>query len=75
MLRRNATDAEKILWRALHEQAGPWKFRRQHPIGRFIADFACPASKLVIELDGGQHNFRQVADLARTKRSRSTAIA
>ncbi len=61
-LRRDATDVEKILWRALRERIGVWKFRRQHPIGRRIADFACPARKLVIELDGGQHAERTVAD-------------
>jgi very-short-patch-repair endonuclease len=61
-LRRDATDIEKILWRALRERIGFWKFRRQHPIGRRIADFACPACKLVIELDGGQHAERTEAD-------------
>ncbi len=61
-LRRDAMDVEKILWRALRERVVPWKFRRQHPIGRRIADFACPARKLVIELDGGQHGERMEAD-------------
>ncbi|MGO8914720.1 MAG: endonuclease domain-containing protein, partial [Stellaceae bacterium] len=51
-----------MLWRALRERLVSWKFRRQHPIGRRIADFACPARKLVIELDGGQHAERQDAD-------------
>jgi BirA family biotin operon repressor/biotin-[acetyl-CoA-carboxylase] ligase len=54
-LRRDATDAERRLWYALRQSGFPWKFRRQHPIGRRIADLACPARKLVIELDGGQH--------------------
>src|SRR5260370_28525155 len=61
-LRREGTDVERILWRALRERVVPWKFRRQHPIGRRIADFACPAHKLVIELDGGQHAERVEAD-------------
>jgi very-short-patch-repair endonuclease len=61
-LRREATDVERILWRALREHVTSWKFRRQHPIGQFIADFACPARKLVIELDGGQHAEQQEAD-------------
>ena len=64
-LRRDATDVERILWRALRE-SGLGKFRRQHPIGGRIADFACPACKLVIELDGGQHAERAEADTART---------
>src|SRR5579859_443980 len=46
-LRRDATDVENLLWRRLRESDTPWKFRRQHPIGRHIADFACPARKLV----------------------------
>ena len=61
-LRRNATDVETIRWRALRERIGFWKFRRQHPIGRRIADFACPSRKLVIELDGSQHAERSEAD-------------
>jgi very-short-patch-repair endonuclease len=61
-LRRDATDVETILWRALRERIAAWKFRRQHPIGRRIADFACPARKLVIELDGGRHAGRNGAD-------------
>jgi len=65
-LRRDATDVERILWRALRERIVPWRFRRQHPIGRRIADFACPARKLVIELDGGQHADRMFADEQRS---------
>jgi very-short-patch-repair endonuclease len=65
-LRRDSTQVEQILWRALREHIAPWKFRRQHPIGRRIADFACPAAKLVIELDGGQHGERQDADEQRS---------
>jgi very-short-patch-repair endonuclease len=54
-LRADSTDAEKILWRALRDRLPLYKFRRQHPIGNRIADFACPEKKLVIELDGSQH--------------------
>ncbi len=61
-LRRDATDVEKILRRGLRERLVPWKFRRQHPIGRRIADFACPARELVIERDGGQHAERMDTD-------------
>jgi very-short-patch-repair endonuclease len=65
-LRRDASDVERTLWHALREGGLPWKFRRQHPIGSRIADFACPARKLVIELDGGQHAEQVDADAART---------
>ena len=65
-LRRDGTEAERRLWRALREALPGWKFRRQHPIGRRIADFACPARKLVIELDGGQHGDLVDADAARS---------
>jgi very-short-patch-repair endonuclease len=55
-LRKNSTDAERILWSELpdHRLQG-FGFRRQVPIGNYIADFICHAAKLVIELDGGQH--------------------
>jgi len=55
-LRRDATEAERALWRLLRgRRFQHWKFRRQHPIGPFIADFACIALRLIIEADGGQH--------------------
>ncbi|HLY58683.1 MAG TPA: DUF559 domain-containing protein [Stellaceae bacterium] len=65
-LRRDATDVEKRFWLALRTSALPWKFRRQHPVGRRIVDFACPALKLAIELDGGQHASHRETDAART---------
>jgi len=55
-LRRNQTDAEKLLWMSLrNRQINDLKFRRQVPLGRFIVDFVCFENKLIIELDGGQH--------------------
>jgi len=55
-LRANMTDAEEHLWRILRmRQLGGHRFRRQFQIGPFIADFACPQLRLVIEVDGGQH--------------------
>jgi very-short-patch-repair endonuclease len=42
------------------------KFRRQHPIGPYFADFACPSRKLVIEIDGDHHAFQVEADARRT---------
>ena len=56
-LRRDATDAELLLWRDLREfKRHGFHFRRQAPIGSYVADFACHSVKLVIELDGVQHN-------------------
>jgi len=57
VLRRNMTDAEQALWRRLRRcQVKGCKFRRQHPFGDFILDFVCMEAKLIIEVDGGQHN-------------------
>jgi very-short-patch-repair endonuclease len=66
-LRRNMTDAERLLWYFLRARrfAG-CKFRRQHPIGPFIADFACVERRLVIEADGGQH-AESASDARRTR--------
>ena len=55
-LRKNATDAEQLLWHLLRDrQVLDFKFRRQHPLGSYILDFYCHDTKLAIELDGGQH--------------------
>jgi very-short-patch-repair endonuclease len=55
-LRRNTTDAEKRLWRQLRRlDLDGSHFRRQVPIGPYIADFACMAARLLIEIDGSQH--------------------
>jgi very-short-patch-repair endonuclease len=65
-LRAASTGTEHILWRALRERLPLYKFRRQHPIGKRIADFTCPEKKLVIELDGSQHADETIADDRRT---------
>ncbi len=55
-LRQEMTDAEQLLWRLLRNRGvHNAKFRRQHPIGRYVLDFYCHEAKLAIELDGGQH--------------------
>jgi very-short-patch-repair endonuclease len=55
-LRRNSTDAERTLWRLLRDRRLEGvKFRRQVPIGPFVADFASIAHRLILEIDGGQH--------------------
>jgi very-short-patch-repair endonuclease len=66
-LRSGMTDAERRLWQALrHQQLSNHRFRRQFPIGRFIADFVCIERKIVLELDGGQHQDRVAYDEQRT---------
>ncbi len=65
-LRRTATEAETILWRALREKLPHAKFRRQVPLGTYFADFASHGAKLVIEVDGGQHGASGSYDAART---------
>src|SRR6202022_282622 len=65
-LRRAATEAEKEMWLALRELPSEHRFRRQHPIGSHVVDFACPGRKLAIELDGGQHARQAQEDAART---------
>lgn len=54
--RQRQTAAEARLWRALRNgRLNGWKFRRQHPVGGAIADFACVAARLVVEVDGATH--------------------
>lgn len=68
-LRREMTDAERALWAALRgRQFFDLKFRRQHPFGDFILDFVCLNYKLVIEVDGSQHDKSKKYDDLRTKK-------
>src|SRR6266700_3684509 len=69
-LRANATNAEEVLWR--HLRRIPMEgshFRRQVPIGPYVADFACMAAHLIVEVDGSQHGTEegQTRDEVRTK--------
>jgi very-short-patch-repair endonuclease len=65
-LRRDQTDAERKLWSMLrNRQLGGRKFRRQVPIDRYFADFACV--EVVVELDGGQHADQAAYDAERTQ--------
>ena len=67
-LRREQTDAERKLWSALRARRfDGFKFKRQVPIGRYIADFMCFECKLIIELDGSQHLEQVEHDEERTR--------
>ena len=67
-LRRSSTDAERRLWYFLRNRhLGDYRFRRQVPLGRYVADFACIEAGLVIELDGAQHFDTAHADAERTR--------
>ncbi len=56
-MRQNPTEAEQILWQRLrHRRIKGYRFRRQHPIVRYIVDFYCAEAKLVIEVDGSIHS-------------------
>lgn len=59
-LRNRPTSAEEILWKHIHINQWKLKFRRQHPIWNYVADFYCHGIKLVIELDGGIHDVEEV---------------
>jgi very-short-patch-repair endonuclease len=68
-MRAQPTDAERLLWQRLRHDislAGS-HFRRQALVGPFIVDFASRKAKLVIELDGGQHDWQQASDALRTR--------
>ncbi len=66
-LRREQTKAELELWMRLRDRQLGVKFRRQHSIGPYIADFCCPERRLVVELDGGQHSEQVQADKTRSE--------
>ena len=66
LLRASSTPPEQILWSTVrNRQLGGFKFRRQHPIGPFVADFYCAKIKMVIEIDSSYHAGKQGQDAAR----------
>ena len=67
-LRQRTPPAEAKLWGALRNRAlGGFKFRRQHPVGPYVVDFACVECKMVVELDGSSHWGQEKNDAARSK--------
>ena len=68
ILRKHATDTEMKLWFFLRNRRFyGFKFRRQQVLKGFIVDFICYEKKLIVELDGGQHNEQEEYDINRTK--------
>ncbi len=67
-MRRTPTIAESILWDSLrNKKLGGFKFRRQHPIAEFVADFYCPEKKLVVEVDGSIHREKEQVESDRER--------
>jgi len=67
-LRREQTPAEALLWGHLrNRRLKGLKFRRQHPVGRFVADFYCAQHRLIVELDGAVHQRQREYDDLRTE--------
>ena len=66
-LRRESTPAEARLWSHLRDRRLYAKFRRQHPVGRYVVDFACVEARLVIELQGGVHRLKEAEDEVRAQ--------
>ena len=66
-MRHRQTDAEKkFWWKVRNRNLGGFKFKRQYPIGRYIADFVCLERYLIVELDGDQHGEQRAYDAIRT---------
>ena len=76
-LRSEMSLPEMVLWRELRKRPGGFKYRRQHPAGRYILDFYCAAAKLAIEVDGHSHDGHVAAkaDAARGDFLRSQGVA
>jgi very-short-patch-repair endonuclease len=68
-LRKNATPEERMLWYRVRSKKIGYRFHRQHSIGPYIVDFYCPQKRLIIEIDGNQHNENctRFYDTERTK--------
>lgn len=67
-LRREQTDAEKILWHYIRAKQLGHKFLRQYSVGLYMLDFYCARKRLAVEIDGGQHNEKRGSqkDIVRT---------
>jgi very-short-patch-repair endonuclease len=65
-MRHDPAYVERLVWSHLRDhKLGGWKFRRQVPVGRYIADYVCAQKKVIVELDGGVHKLRTARDRIR----------
>jgi len=69
-MRRAPTPSERVLWEAIRARKLGASFRRQAPLGRYVADFVAPRERLVVEVDGGWHAGRRAADERRDAKLR-----
>jgi len=74
-LRSEMTLPEVKLWSELRQRPGGYKFRRQHPAGRFVLDFYCAAVRLAVEVDGRAHDARVERDKQRSAWLQARGIA
>ena len=75
-LRLEMTEAERRIWQMLRSrQMTGHKFRRQVPIGRYIADFVCHEARLIVEIDGGQHDLSSHREAERAEFLRSAGLS
>lgn len=74
-LRKEAPIPERVLWGMLRgRRLGGLKFRRQQPLGPYVADFFCEQARLVVELDGQSHFGREAEDAARDQYMRTRGL-
>lgn len=74
-LRKDSSRPERILWNIVRNRTlDGLKFRRQQPIGPYVADFFCEAARLVVELDGISHDDQEDYDVARDRYMRSLGL-
>jgi very-short-patch-repair endonuclease len=71
-LRKTMTGEEQIIWNAVRRKALGCKWRRQVPLGLFIADFCCMKHRIIVEVDGGIHEEMKEYDAMRDKHLKST---
>ena len=73
-MRKQPSRAERAVWEIVRDQRLGFKFRRQRPIDRYIADFACMEAKLVVEIDGASHDLADQIEYDAERTSRLNAL-